>query len=239
MSIVASASAAGSARCGVGLAVPMFGPIATRRYRGMITVTPWPSRVSACGSAPSTSERPPLVANGCISGRDHDDVEDVSRSSRRRGQARLSCSSRVSLRFVVRRPARLSGRRRCGGVPLAGVRRAPGCSRGLRLALRRARVALRRTRRPRSSWRIAVRRLPSSPLSCGPEPWRPWRALSRPGRALVPVACLSSNPGGLMRCPGMPGVSLPSSRACSCRPKPRVYHAGSPAVVRWPLSGAR
>lgn len=43
------------------------GEMATRRYRGTMTVTVCPRRPSVVDNALTTSERPPLVANGCIS----------------------------------------------------------------------------------------------------------------------------------------------------------------------------
>ena len=43
------------------------GEMATRRYRGTMTVTVCPRRPSVVDNALTTSERPPLVANGWIS----------------------------------------------------------------------------------------------------------------------------------------------------------------------------
>src|SRR5512132_1295447 len=47
---------------------PASSPASTPRYRGRTTVTLWPSRDSASGSAPATSARPPVFANGAASG---------------------------------------------------------------------------------------------------------------------------------------------------------------------------
>src|SRR5216110_1278181 len=76
------------------------------RYFGSTTVTEWPRRASACGSALHTSASPPVLANG------------------RASEVTNRMSSAFRSRFTGRGVRGVAGTREVRGVPL--VRRVPG-----------------------------------------------------------------------------------------------------------------